>query len=250
MKIKRSKKKVKKILQLAPWKYVGVTEFCRLLGVQKNTWYNYLKKGKVEYCGVNENGDNVIDYVKMLNRVIEISNNPNYYSPDHIVKRRVNKGDLSPDDANAELLRRRQMESRGEVAKLEKTNFHKPKDDSPSEFSNDMDKRQAETVKQVYQAKQARVKYYKEIGALTDTKLFMDQAVQIATVCRKNVMGVVPRVKQIFATMSDPTEIGNYLEKELTYALSKLKFDFEGIKKNSKLNEIDNQKDFLEAYEE
>ena len=249
-----------KYLKPIKWKYVTAQEFCDLLGVQKNVWYSYLRKGKVQYCGITKDQVNLIDYVEMFNTIRSYATNANYYNDSVIVNRRVRKELIPSAMADEELKLRRAMIKEGKVLSVKSTNHRETEEyknenenENEKEFTNNMNRREAETIKQVYLAKQAKVKFLKETGALTDTKLFMDQSLKVATMVQKAIMAIPHRVQTIYASMTDADAIGKNLEKELILALSKLKFDFESIKNQSKLtsrNSNGNGKDFLDIYDE
>ena len=209
-------------------KEVGVREFCRLLGVGPGVWYSYFKRGQVEYCNQEKTK---IDYEKMLARIRELSQSPNYYSDLQIAKRRVAKGYTSPEEANKEIATKKIVVTRKSTSSIsnDSNGMGEVAEPDDREFTRDMTRREAESVKQVYLAKQAKVKFLKEIRALTETKVFMDHAVIMATNLQKSILSVPGRVAELYASMSDGATIKKDLTRELTFALSKLKFDIEGV---------------------
>ena len=225
---------------------VGVRAFCRLLGVGPGVWYSYFKRGQVEYCNAEKTK---IDFDAMIKRIRELSQNPNYYSDLQIAKRRVSKGYTTPEEANKEIAKKKTITVHKAISNIADVSQGMGEVIEPDdrEFSRDMTRREAESVKQVYLAKRAKVAFLKEIKALTDTKVFMDHAVIMATNVQKAILSVPGRVAELYASMDSGSDIKKDLTKELTFALSKLKFDIEGVTTEAIDNYDEEEKEALNA---
>lgn len=233
-----------------PDKIVSIATFCKMLGVNNGVWFQYYKRDKVFYCGETASGMKLIDFHAMLQNIREIAPNSKFYSDEAIIERRLRKGTITPEQANAlrhGIKTKNLQNGIGSIINENGNEIEEPID-TDNEFSPQMTRREAETVKQVYQAKAAKLKFLKEMGAVTDTKLFMDHAIIMATAVQKACMSIPDRVSELYASMTEPSAIKEDLTKELTYALSKLKFDIEGIQDKSKLIDSD-EKDILDAYD-
>ena len=223
---------------------VGVRKFCELIGVGVPTWYSYLKRGKVKYYNSEKK---TINYEKTLQTIRKVCIKPSFYTDANIYKRRLKRGLIKDVDIKKESTRKttktlitkkvkksnvtlsKQIKQKKDSIKQNVDISENVIEPTDTEFTNDMSRNEAETVKQIYLAKQAKIKYLKEINALTDTQKQIDLAVIIAVNVKKAVMAVPDRVSELYASMENGKEIKDDLKKELTFALSKLKFDLEII---------------------
>lgn len=98
-------------------------------------------------------------------------------------------------------------------------------EDEEGEFSERMTKREAEAVKQQYLARQAKVKFLKEVGSLMETTQILREWQEIAVTIRKQMLAIPDRVAELFASMTDAREIHNNLTEEITHALNALRFE-------------------------
>jgi hypothetical protein len=93
------------------------------------------------------------------------------------------------------------------------------------EFSPIMKKLEAESMKQIYLAKQAKLKFLKDSGLLIDVQTVRRDWEEIAVRVQKAMLAIPDRVAEIFASVDDAEKIRFDLEKEIRYALSNLQYN-------------------------
>lgn len=94
--------------------------------------------------------------------------------------------------------------------------------DPDGDFTQGMSKVQAESVKQVYLAKRAKVAFLKEVGTLVELQRIVEEGKTIALKVQKSILSIPDRVAGLYASMTDAKEIRENLLTELRYALSNL----------------------------
>lgn len=96
------------------------------------------------------------------------------------------------------------------------------------EFHGDISRREAEAIKQVYMAKQAKLKYLREMGILIKADRVRSEWEEIAVRVRKAMLAIPDRVAHIFATTTDPLIIHKTMTTEISHALSRLQYEVQG----------------------
>lgn len=97
--------------------------------------------------------------------------------------------------------------------------------DDDDEFSETMSKREADAIKKLYDAKRAKLAFFKEAGVLIESARVMEEWEPIAISVKKSVLAVPDRTCQLCASMTDAHEIKIMLTTELTHALSRLHYE-------------------------
>jgi hypothetical protein len=96
--------------------------------------------------------------------------------------------------------------------------------DKDGEFRPGIDRIEAEGVKQIYLAKQAKLKFLQASGILIETETVKREWKDIALRVQKTMLSIPDRVSEIFASMNDAEKIHNELTAEIRHALSSLQY--------------------------
>ena len=107
--------------------------------------------------------------------------------------------------------------------------------DADGDFQPGMSRMKAETVKQLYLAKRAKLDFLRNAGLLVEMEKIKREAEEIAVRLQKAILAIPDRVSELYASMTDAREIHTNLVKELSYALSSLK-DVHTVIKQEQIN--------------
>jgi len=211
--------------QVEDW--ITQAEFARRLGISKVALHKAEKCGRVDI--EIRNGRPRIEYHSNRRAFIETSNRPERYVQNEVEKRLKHK--------NKKVNSRNRSESSGN------NGFH-PVDliedppDKDGDFTHSMNRHQAESVKQVYLAKQAKLKFLKEAGILIETEVVKREWQEIAMRVQKAMLAIPDRVAEIFASTTDADKIHNDLNSEIRHALSSLQYTVKVDAENDRIEEI------------
>lgn len=96
------------------------------------------------------------------------------------------------------------------------SNTTPPKAGQPPTFG------EAKTMREVYAARLAKLRYEQESGSLVNRKDVEDRARDIAASVKINLMSLPSKLMEELAVISDPREINNILDKEIRMLLSEM----------------------------
>ena len=106
------------------------------------------------------------------------------------------------------------------------------------EFSSISSSKQADTVKQVYLAKNAKLKFLVSLGKLIPKKGVENAWISVAMEVKKAMMAIPSRVSEICAVHSDGKVINQLLTNEIGIALRTLQFNIQKLITELKLTEL------------
>lgn len=208
--------------------HITKAEFARRLGITYNALLDAIRAGRVEQ--VNRFGKMRIEYHSNRRRYIETSKYPGRF---------MNKK-AKHKNGNGKI---------GSSVKTVSTNMvtHEvdlmpDPPDNDGDFRPQMTRTEAESVKQVYLAKQAKLKFLKQAGVLIETDKVKREWEEIAVRVQKAMLSIPDRVAEIFSTLNSAEEIHQELTSEIHHALSSLQY-------NVKIEDERNE-DFEELTEE
>lgn len=110
--------------------------------------------------------------------------------------------------------------------------------DTDGDFHPQMSRLEAESVKQVYLAKQAKLKFLKDAGLLVEAQTVKREWEEIAVRVQKAMLAIPDRVSEIFASVNDAEKIHKDLEKEIRHALTSLQYTMKSEDKHERIKKI------------
>lgn len=218
--------------------YVTKAEFCRRLRITRTALFYAVKSGRVV---VEEwHGRPRIEFYRNKHTFVSTSQHPERYMP----------GPQFGIANNSKKARHKKTDS-GSLRNIKSPSSH-PLDDVPDPVDEDgdfhpaMSRLEAESVKQVYLAKQAKLKFLKDAGLLVEVETVKREWEEIATRVQKTMLSIPDRVAEIFATITDADKIHSDLTTEIRYALSSLQYRVKIEDKHDRIEEIVEAEDEVE----
>lgn len=205
---------------MAKEEWISPAIFKRRLAISGNTYRTARSEGRIHE--ETKNGRRLIEWISQSKNFINTSREPMRYRAEEVNKRlrqkgraiiRANGSPVSPA-----------MAGKDDYGLDDFLDVKEPEDED-GEFTPEMGKRQSEAVKQLYLAKQAKLKYLKDIGLLVETEAVIREWQEIAIYIQKQMLSIPDRVSELFASINDPREIQKILITEITHVLTGLKYE-------------------------
>jgi hypothetical protein len=239
--------------------YVTKREFCDAILMNQNTFQHYVKKGVITTKVLQYKNEHLIDPVDALKNLFDHSDS---FSIQEIKKKlALKKVDLNkypiykvlgfiPDVQKREIPKKRPVsKKRKPITQAEKIEIEQVKEEIKEieperikeiekEFANISSSKQADTVKQVYLAKNAKLKFLVSLGKLIPRKGVENAWVSVAMEVKKAMMAIPSRVSEICATHNDGKVINQLLTNEIGIALKNLQFNIQKLITELKLTEL------------
>jgi hypothetical protein len=190
--------------------YITQAEFCRRMGITKQALQGAEKRERVEI--ENHNGRRMIEYYKNRRSYIQTSRNPSRYVTPTLGGKVKHKQNGNRDSGKESKIGYHRMD------------IVEDPPDTDGDFHENMNRLEAESIKQVYLAKQAKLKFLKDAGVLIETETVKREWQEIAVRVQKTMLSIPDRVSEIFASTSDAIKIYNDLTAEIRHALSSLQY--------------------------
>lgn len=191
--------------------YIIQAEFCRRMGISKQALQQAIKRGRVAI--EMHHGRKMIEYHANRRSYIQTARTPERYTANNVERRLKHPKKNGKQDQNPE----------------SKSGFH-PLDlvadppDEDGDFHSGMSRLEAESIKQVYLAKQAKLKFLKSAGLLIETEVVKKEWEEIAVRVQKSMLAIPDRVSEIYASLSDADKIYQDMTAEIRHALSSLQY--------------------------
>lgn len=218
--------------------YISQSEFCRRLAISKRALFLAKRNGRVK-VEEGEQNHNKMEWHEQRDNFVQTSTEPERYSEAAIRERKLqmkNGKNCSVYTSGSQIRQKKKAKTNG--------NGHHPIDDieGPSDddgdFMPNMNRAQAESVKQVYLAKQAKLKFLKEAGTLIEAEVVKKEWEEIAVRVQKAMLSIPDRVAEIFASLTDADKIHKSLDKEIRYALSSLQYKVKSEDEHGRVQEV------------
>ena len=231
--------------------YVTKREFCDAILMNPNTFQHYVKKGVITTKIIEHKNEHLIDPIDALKNLFDHSDN---YSAEQIKKKlEYKKIDLYnypiykvlgfiteetiskrviPKEKTTETIEIEQVKE--EIIDIEPEKIK----EIEKEFANISSSKQADTVKQVYLAKNAKLKFLVSLGKLIPKKGVENAWISVAMEVKKAMMAIPSRVSEICAVHSDGKVINQLLTNEIGIALRTLQFNIQKLITELKLTEL------------
>ena len=212
--------------------FISIRELRYRLGLSMGYVEKHTRSGDIKI--VKRDGMKLCEWFETSQRLFKTARNPVWFHPTEI-ERRLGKR----KEAREVRARLREEKRNGKSSPLETPPISPPafvpqpellmdpKVSTSNEFHGDMSKREAEAIKQVYLAKQAKLKYLKDIGILIEAARVKAEWEEIAIRVRKAMLSIPDRVAHLYATTHEPTVIHRNLMTEIGHALTRLQYDVE-----------------------
>lgn len=211
-----------------PKEYIRQTEFCRRLGITLTGLQKAAQRGRVRI--EEREGKKRIEWHENRRTYIESARTPARYTTNSILKRKKENVQNHNQDP--------------EQKKINYNNGFHPMDlvpepeDKDGDFRPSMSRLEAESVKQIYLAKQAKLKFLKSAGILIETALVQREWEEIAIRVKRAMLTIPDRVAELFASTSDAVKIHNDLSAEIIHALSSLQYKVKFEEKDENFEEL------------
>lgn len=193
--------------------YIDRIELRTRLGLSHTSIVKAEKQGRIKAELVN--GKWLFDWIKNQKSYTDSSVDPYRQTPENIAKRNERRG----------IVRHRICKHDTTDMTHEDGKGNHPIDlipdpvDKDGDFPSNMSRAQADSIKQVYLAKRAKVAFLKEVGVLVEQSVMKEEWEDLATKTQKSILAIPDRVSEMFAATTDSNWIHKELTKELTYAL-------------------------------
>jgi len=260
------KSEIKEILKAREGEWIPSLEFRLRLSISRSNYLRAIDDNRIQHDIID--GKEYIEYKSNRNKFISTAPNPAFYTEEAIIKRRKVKQvrRQKAEEIKTARMRKRKglpplerhlkagiVTSDGYIQKprkgqasfedMELAEGGSPPSDgllngvnvdtliepADSEFNSAMGRRQSEAVKQLYLAKQAKLKFLKEAGILMETEKIKQEWEAIAISVRKTMLAIPDRVSELYASMLSADEIRKNLTKEIINSLTNLKFEMENV---------------------
>jgi len=231
--------------------WIPSLDFRRRLSISRPVYLEALKDGRIKH--EVHDGKEFIEFISNRQKFIETSNDPMRYTEEAIAKRHKQKLERWARKAEVKtaqirqkkglppLDRHREIGIVDDVGNINKVvippssregladgmNVDSLIEPSDAEFHPAMARRESEAVKQLYLAKQAKLKFFKDAGVLMETAKIKEEWEAIAISVQKTMLAIPDRVSELYASMLSADEIRKNLTKEITNSLTNLKFDID-----------------------
>lgn len=201
--------------------FISQKIFCLRMGISRSTFKKFIKEGVVKYDKTKPHVNSyLLEWYSNRDSVIKNSRDPSRYTPGEIAKRQKERRlkRYATEDAVSE------TENAGEKSPDELLEIEEP-EDADGEFDSNMSKREAEAVKQLYLAKQAKLKYLKDAGVVVESARVVREWEEIAHSVQKAMLAIPARVSELFASMTDAKEIEQMMTEEIVHGLTRLHYE-------------------------
>lgn len=195
--------------------YISQSEFCRRLGITRQNLFYAIKRGRVKL--EEHNGKNKVEWHEGRRCFINTAREYGRYTSKNITIR--NK------KMNGEV--KQESEEYSQNGKIHPIDLIEEPEDKDGDFRVNMSRVEAEAVKQIYFAKQAKLKFLKTAGILIEVAVVQREWEEIALRVQKAMMSIPDRVAELFASMTDAEKIHSDLTAEISHALSSLQYRVE-----------------------
>ena len=227
--------------------------------MNQNTFQHYINKGVITTKVIEHKNEHLIDPIDALKNLFDHSDN---YSAEQIKKKlHFKKIDMHkypiykvlgfiPDIEKREIPRKNELKNdKKQIIESKKIENEKVKEEIidiepekikeiEKEFANISSSKQADTVKQVYLAKNAKLKFLVSLGKLIPKKGVENAWISVAMEVKKAMMAIPSRVSEICAVHSDGKVINQLLTNEIGIALRTLQFNIQKLITELKLTEL------------
>jgi len=222
--------------------WIPSLEFRVRLSISRPVYLDAIKTGRIVH-EIKE-GKEYIEYIENRRKFVETAKDPIRYTEEAIAKRHKQKLALRSDKKELKTAKIRKLkglppldrhvemglvDEEGSIHSIVKlangVDLDNLKDPSDKEFRPEIAKRESEAIKQLYLAKQAKLKFLKEASVLMETQKVKEEWEAIAIAVRKSMLGIVDRVVELYASMTDSNAIRANLTKEIQNSLSNLKWE-------------------------
>ena len=240
--------------------WIPSLEFRLRLSISRSNYLQAITDGRITQEVIG--GKEYIEAITNKNKFIATAPNPNFYTEGAIVARRKMKEARRARDKEVKTARIRKkkhlpplerhlstgiIKENGEILSLHSGHLSETemlelsakegtesgmymdtlREPSDAEFHPAMARRESEAVKQLYLAKQAKLKFLKDAGVLMETEKIKQEWEAIAIAVRKTMLAIPDRVSELYASMMTADEIRNNLTKEIINSLSNLKYEMD-----------------------
>lgn len=220
--------------------YITPINFRRRLSIAPATFKQAVDEGRIKTRKVK--GSTLIEWNSNSLAFIKSAPNPERYTEGAIVKRKVeairkaekagkkggrNKG-LTPEQEELKYSTP-SIQKKLKAALDPGAEVQAPQDDPElqKEMEGNKNKREAEAEKQKWLAKQARLKYLRDAGAVIDIETVKKDWEKIGLYLRKSFLEVPDRTAELFASLNSSKQIKDILLKEITHILTGLNYEVE-----------------------
>lgn len=234
--------------------FVTKREFCDAILMNQNTFQHYVKKGIIKTKIIEHKNEHLIDPIDALRNLYDHSDN---YSPGQIKKKlkfkkidmhkypiykvlgfisEIEKREIPKNDKKQEIKSKNIeiQQVKEEIIDIEPEKIK----EIEKEFSNISSSKQADIVKQVYLAKNAKLKFLISLGKLIPKKGVENAWISVAMEVKKAMMAIPSRVSEICAVHSDGKVINQLLTNEINIALRTLQFNIQKLITELRLTEL------------
>lgn len=243
--------------------YVTKREFCEAILMNANTFKHYSDKGVITTKVIEHGNEHLIDPVDALKNLYDHSTD---YSIEKIkIKLKAKRVDLNkypiykvlgfiPEVQKREIPKKKPVPVNkkpvmNKKKTIKNTDIEQVKEEIQiepeklkeieKEFENISTSKQADTVKQLYLAKNAKLKFLVSLGKLIPRKGVENAWVAVAQEVKKAMMSIPSRVSEICATHTDGKTINILLTNEIGAALKNLQFNLQQLIKDLDATMID-----------
>jgi Fe2+ or Zn2+ uptake regulation protein len=231
--------------------YVTKREFCDAILMNQNTFQFYTKRGVITTKFIEHKNEHLIDPIAVLKNLFDHSDN---YSIEEIKKKLefkkidLNKyhiykvlGFITEETISKRVIPKAKTTEKIEIEQVKEEIIDiEPEKiiEIEKEFANISSSKQADTVKQVYLAKNAKLKFLVSLGKLIPKKGVENAWISVAMEVKKAMMAIPSRVSEICAVHSDGKVINQLLTNEIGIALRNLQFNIQKLITELKLTEL------------
>lgn len=214
------------------------------LMMSRPTYMRVKREGIVSETNVN--GHPMISWEENKSRFIASAPDPDRYLPEAIQKR-DKKRILRESAIDSQRLARR-LNNKPKLNNLPPVSEVKNADpvklnDAEDEDNNDLDmneimgdskqhptmmRRSAEAVKQVYLAKQAKLRFLRDAGILMETTAVIEEWKNLATYMRKQLLAIPDRICELCVNMS-AREIHKLILDELVHVMTGMRYEIKKV---------------------
>lgn len=198
--------------------FITVAEFARRIGVTQTTVRSAVKKGRIHAHRKCAQGKIYLDWEKESIRYIESSNDPLMFY------RRLGWEPPPPKDPPKKKRRKHKVKNFKDPRK----NGSPPDEDENDGYGDEPDIEegmtlsQARAAKELYLARQAKVKYEKLKGALISSEEMERDWEEIAGNLQQSLMAIPDRIDALLAAESDRERCNKIVRDELIHSLESI----------------------------
>lgn len=201
--------------------WITQVEFCRRLGITKQALQQAEKRERVII--EKRNGRRRMEYHSNRRRFVESARVPMRYTQQSIsnraVKHKKNGRQMSGTESR--------NGNSGTGHKEDPFDLIEDPPDADGDFRPNMTRLEAEAIKQVYLAKQAKLRFLQGSAILIESAVVKREWESIAIRVQKAMLSIPDRVAELFASYADSNKIHQELTAEIRHALSSLQYRVE-----------------------